>query len=264
MKKYQITIISLLLLTACTPKYITKTTKVPPSTKEDKACFSSCNMKYEEGKKLFIQKCQEKVKACAVETERRVTANFYKYQEKYQQDLLSYKRKLISYNNSMILYRDKLDRYRDEKSKLREEYDDAMDEYYDAKRDYRDKLSKYEDWKREKEENEANKRACHSSSKNKYSCQKVREYEDKYRFRFSSNIPKKPSYEPHKPHKAHTVSKPRKPMKPLMPTEPVLFNIIGKEKNKCASSCTYSLENSCFSSCGGIIKHEQVCVEHCE
>jgi hypothetical protein len=264
MQKYQITIVLLLLLTACSPKYITKTTKKPPSTKEEKACFSSCNQKYEEGKKLFVKKCQEKVKTCAVETERRVTADFYKYEAQYQQDLLTYKRALVSYKNSMISYRDRLDAYIDEKAKLREEYDNAMDEYYDNKRDYREQLSKYEEWKQEKDENEANKRACHSSPSNKYSCQRVREYEDKYRFTFSSDIPKKPNYEPRRPYKSKSLSKPRKPSEPLMAREPVLFNIIGKEKNKCTSSCIYSLENSCFSSCGGTIKYEQVCVENCD
>jgi len=113
-----------------------------------------------------------KIKACKVETEKRVTANFYKYKAQYQQDLLSYKRGLVSYKNSMISYRD-------EKAKFREEYDNAMDEYYDKKRDYREQLSKCEEWKQEKNENEVNKRACQASVKNKYSCQKVKEYEDK-------------------------------------------------------------------------------------
>jgi hypothetical protein len=250
----------ILLLTSCSPKYITKTTKISPSPK----CFKSCNQKYEIDKKVFIQKCQDKVKVCAVETERRVTADFYKYKIKYQKDLLSYKRELVSYQNSMILYGEKFDAYRDRKSKLREEYEDAMDEYYDEKRDYRDKLSVYENWKREKDENEANKRACSSSSKNKYSCQKVREYESKYRFTFSSDIPEQPRYEPRRPHKCNVVSKPEKPLKPLMPIEPILLTIIGKEKEKCASSCAYPLENSCFSSCGGSVKYEQVCIENCK
>lgn len=264
MKKYQIKMILLLLLTACSPKYITKTTKIPPSTKEEKACFSSCNQKYTVDKKVFIQKCQDKVKACYIETERRVRANFYLYKKKYKEDLLRYKKELLQYQNSMILYREELESYRDKKSKLREDYNDAMDDYYDKKRDYRNKLSKYEDWKREKDENEANKRECNASSKNKYSCQKVREYADKYRFISYFNIPKKPNYEPHRPHKPQTIPKPRKPRKPLMPTKPILFNIIEKEKNECRSTCSYPLVNNCFSSCGGIIKYEQVCVENCD
>jgi len=257
-------LLSIVLLTGCSPKYITKTTKIPPSTKEGKACFKSCNQKYNSDKQAFIQKCQDKVRACAIETERRVTANFYKYKEQYQKDLLTYKRALVDYENSMIVYREKMDDYRDRQSELREEYDNTMDEYYDKKRDYREQLSKYEEWQEERDENEANKIACHASPPNKYACQKVKLYEDKYRFSFSSDRPKKPRDEPSRPHKKKSLSKPIKPLKPLMPTEPVLSHIIGKEKDKCASSCEYPLENSCFSSCGGVIKHEKICVENCE
>ena len=265
MQIYKILIIILLLgLTACSPKYITKTTKIPPSTKEGKACFKNCNQKYDSDKRAFIQDCQDKVKMCAIETERRVTANFYKYKEQYQKDLLTYKRALVDYDNSMIVYREKIDDYRDKKAELQDKYNEKMDDYYDEKRNYNDKLDRYNDWKKEKDENEANKKACNSSPKSNYSCQKVREYENKYRFSFSSDIPKKPKYEPRRPHHNKSLTKPIKPVKPLMPTEPVLSHIIGKEKNKCASSCKYPLENSCFASCGGVIKHEKICVEHCE
>ena len=257
-------LLSIILLTGCSPKYIIKTTKLPPSTKEGKVCFKSCNQTYESDKQAFIQKCQNKIKVCAVETESRVTANFYKYKQKYQEDLSRYKKELVHYQNSMILYREKMDNYRDKKSELRDKYNEKMDDYYDEKRDYSDKLDKYNAWKREKDENEEDKIACSSSSNGDYACKKVREYEAKYRFLFSSDIPKKPRYEPKRPRHNKSLSKPIKPVKPLIPTEPVLSLIIEKEKNKCASSCEYPLENSCFSSCGGTIKHEKVCVENCK
>lgn len=253
MKQYQTILISLLLLTACSPKYITKTIKVPPSTKEDKACFSSCNKKYETGKREFIQKCQNEIVECTSKVKNRVTANFSLYEKKYRKELVNYKRNMIS-------YREKLDSYRDIKSELREEYNNAMDKYYDKKHEYRKKLSEYEDWKQKKDEYQINRRKCHLSSKNKNACQKVKEYEDKHRFTSYFDRPKKPIM-PTKPHKPIHISK---PIKPLRPSKPILSNIIKEERAKCKSSCNYPLENSCFKSCGGVIKYKKVCVEHCE
>ena len=139
-----------------------------------------------------------------------------------------------------------------------------MDEYYEKKEEYNEKKEKYEAYEKEKREYERYKRVCRKSLKNKYACEKVEEYEDKYRFVSYFDRPKKPSlFKPRRPKRPKSLPKPKRPIKPTTPLKPVLSEVIAKEQSTCSQNCSYPLENSCFSLCGGSIKHEKVCIENC-
>jgi hypothetical protein len=258
-------IILLLLITACNdPKYTVKTTKIIPSTKEAKECMSSCNQKYEKGKKEYITKCKERVIKCQALAKERVSANFAKYQQAYRDDLCQYKERMISYHNEFIQYQEELEDYIERKDELRERYNEAMDKYYEKKDRYKEELEKYQEWEQEKRENEKYKRACNSSSKNRFACQKVDEYERKHRFDFASNRPKKPRYKLTRPTRVKHIPKPQRPTKPTAPLQPVLSKVIATEQMMCNNNCTYELENNCFPLCGGSVKYEKICIENCE
>lgn len=265
MRKINYLIVPILLLTACnTPKYTTKTTKILPSTKEAKECMSSCNKKYEKGKQEYVDKCRKKVKDCMVSTKQRVTSNFSLYEKRYEDDMTRYRRDLIVYKNDMILYRDKFEKYNDRKYEERERYEEAMDRYYDDKSKYKEKMDKYQEFQKEKRENDENKRACSRSSKNHSACDKAESYRQKYMFVSSFDYPKKPIYEPRRPKRPKGDNKPIKPSRPLMPLKPLLSDVIVTEQGGCYDSCSYLLENGCFSLCGGTTKYEKICIENCE
>lgn len=260
-----ILLLLLLLLTSCSsPKYTTKIIKILPSTKEAKVCMSSCNLKYEMGKEKYITKCKNRVQKCQVLVKQRVTANFSNYGKAYENDLLRYKERLVIYQNEMIRYQENLEDYRYKKDSLQDRYNDKMNEYYEKKDEYKEKQEKYEAYKKEKREYEKYKRVCKKSSNNKFACEKVEEYEDKYRFVFSSHRPKNLHSEPRRPKRLKSLTKPKRLIIPIAPLKPVLSQVIAKEQSECYKDCSYQLENGCFSLCGGSIKHEKICIEDCE
>lgn len=56
-----------------------------------------------------------------------------------------------------------------------------------------------------------------------------------------------------------------KPTKPQKPTRPSLASEIQEAQRVCSNNCGCKDEyNSCFSSCGGIVRYEKFCVENCK
>ena len=131
-----------------------------------------------------------------------------------------------------------------------QEYDRAMRDYYHEMNSYNQEMDRFQ-YRKDKLEDDYShfdarcKESKKKSREDKYSCRRASDIDSELRskYRFSSDEPKKP----------------------IRPKKPTLSGQIKKLQKNCSRDCGCSKSyDKCYSSCGGKLTYEKICIENCK